>query len=296
MVSFEYYRFFYFVAQYKSFTKAAEILNNNQPNITRCMNILENELECKLFVRSNRGVTLTPEGEKLFQHVAIAYEQLSTAESELKKDNSLESGLITIGASETALRLLLLDRLETFHAQYPGVRLKISNFSTPQSIQALENGLADISVVTTPLKLKKSMRHYTLASFREILLAGPKYADFSSKIHHLSELTDIPFISLGQNTGTREMHINYFLQHDLPFYPDIEAATADQILPMIRHNLGIGFYPEALAKEAIKKGEVVQLHLTSRMPEREICLIWDKNRPKSIAVRKLMNALQTANM
>ena len=46
----------------------------------------------------------------------------------------------------------------------------------------------------------------------------------------------------------------------------------------------------------IKKGEVVQLHLTSRMPEREICLIWDKNRPKSIAVRKLMNALQTANM
>ncbi len=40
---------------------------------------------CKLFVRSNRGVTLTPEGEKLFQHVAIAYEQLSTAESELKK-------------------------------------------------------------------------------------------------------------------------------------------------------------------------------------------------------------------
>ena len=99
MVSFEYYRFFYFVAQYKSFTKAAEILNNNQPNITRCMNILENELECKLFVRSNRGVTLTPEGEKLFQHVAIAYEQLSTAESELKKDKSLESGLITIGAS-----------------------------------------------------------------------------------------------------------------------------------------------------------------------------------------------------
>ena len=92
------------------------------------MNILENELECKLFVRSNRGVTLTPEGEKLFQHVAIAYEQLSTAESELKKDKSLESGLITIGASETALRLLLLDRLETFHAQYPGVRLKISNF------------------------------------------------------------------------------------------------------------------------------------------------------------------------
>lgn len=40
----DYYRIFYYVAQYKSFSKAAEVMGNNQPNITRCMNILENEL------------------------------------------------------------------------------------------------------------------------------------------------------------------------------------------------------------------------------------------------------------
>ena len=39
----DYYRIFYYVAQYKSFSKAAEVMGNNQPNITRCMNILENE-------------------------------------------------------------------------------------------------------------------------------------------------------------------------------------------------------------------------------------------------------------
>ena len=38
---FDYYRIFYFVAKYKSFSKAAKILHNNQPNITRCMNIME---------------------------------------------------------------------------------------------------------------------------------------------------------------------------------------------------------------------------------------------------------------
>ena len=48
----DYYRIFYYVAQYKSFSKAAEVMGNNQPNITRCMNILENELGCKLFIRS----------------------------------------------------------------------------------------------------------------------------------------------------------------------------------------------------------------------------------------------------
>ena len=63
MISYDYYRIFYYVAQYKSFTKAAQMLDNNQPNITRCMNNLESEIGCKLFIRSNRGISLTPEGQ-----------------------------------------------------------------------------------------------------------------------------------------------------------------------------------------------------------------------------------------
>ncbi len=70
------YRIFYYVAKYQSFTKAANILLNGQPNITRSMNNLEHELGCKLFLRTNKGVTLTPEGEKLYSHVAVAYEQI----------------------------------------------------------------------------------------------------------------------------------------------------------------------------------------------------------------------------
>ena len=136
MITYDYYRIFYFVAQYHSFTKAAEILKNNQPNITRCMNNLESELGCKLFIRSHQGVTLTAEGEKVYERVAVAYEQLRTVEEELALERSLESGLITIGASETALRLMLLSRLEHFHTRYPHVRLRISNHSTPQAIQA----------------------------------------------------------------------------------------------------------------------------------------------------------------
>lgn len=40
----DYYRIFYYVARYKSFSNAAEMLGSNQPNITRCMNILEMSL------------------------------------------------------------------------------------------------------------------------------------------------------------------------------------------------------------------------------------------------------------
>ena len=69
-VPYDYYRIFYYVAQHKSFTKAAEALGNNQPNITRCMNNLEQDLGCKLFVRTNHGVSLTPEGKRLYSRAA----------------------------------------------------------------------------------------------------------------------------------------------------------------------------------------------------------------------------------
>ena len=83
----DYYRIFYYVAQYKSFSKAADVMGNNQPNITRCMNILENDLGCKLFIRSNRGVQLIKlRAMRLFEHVSIAIEQLVSGENELLKD------------------------------------------------------------------------------------------------------------------------------------------------------------------------------------------------------------------
>ena len=236
-------------------------------------------------------MNLTPEGLRLYEHVSIAYEQLLIGEQELQKDKSLESGLITIGASETALHLMLLDKLEVFHERYPHVRLRISNHSTPQAITALQNGLVDFAVVTTPLKIKNPLQKTSLYSFREILLGGLKYADFASEVRSLQDLKDIPFVSLGNETSTRELYMQYFLRYNLPFQTDMEAATTDQILPMIQHNLGLGFYPEELAAEAIARGEVVPIRLTEPIPERNVCLIWDATQPQSIAAQKLKQDL-----
>lgn len=295
MVNYEYYRIFYYVAQYRNFTRAAEVLNNNQPNITRCMNNLEAELGCRLFVRSNRGVSLTPEGERLYEHVCVAFEQLLTGEQELAQDKGLERGLITIGASETALRLLLLDRLEEFHALYPRVRLRLLSHSTPQAVSALENGLVDFSVATTPLHIKKPLSGTPLLSFREILIGGSKYAHLSSGTRTLEQIRDLPFIALGNGTCTRELYSTFFLEHGLVFRPDMEAAAMDQILPMVRHNLGIGFYPAQLAAPAIADGEVFPIPLAEPIPERTICLLVNRRQPLSIAARRLTDALTTGD-
>ena len=117
----DYYKTFYYVALSKNFTKAAELLGNNQPNVTRSMNNLEAELGCRLFARSNRGVSLTPIGEQLFQYVSAAMNNLEQGEEEIKKTLNIENGLVTIGSSETALRLMLLERLGSFHEEHPKI-------------------------------------------------------------------------------------------------------------------------------------------------------------------------------
>ena len=99
-VDWEYYKIFYYVAKYQNFTKAARVLGSNQPNITHAMNRLESQLNCVLFIRSNRGVTLTPEGELLYSRIASAAVQIQDAEEELSASATLEHGAISISATE----------------------------------------------------------------------------------------------------------------------------------------------------------------------------------------------------
>ena len=82
-INFEYYKIFYYVAKYCNFTKAARALGNSQPNVTRAMNNLEQQINSILFIRNNRGVQLTPEGERLYAHVSAAMSQILAAEEEL---------------------------------------------------------------------------------------------------------------------------------------------------------------------------------------------------------------------
>lgn len=293
-VIYDYYRIFYYVAKYRSFTRAARILQNSQPNITRTMNNLERELNCRLFVRSNRGVTLTPEGEKLFARVQIAQEQLQAAEYELTRGQSLQSGLVSLGASEIALHILLLPVLRDFRLRHPGVRLQVTNHSTPQAVAAVKSGLVELAVVSTPTGAAKPLQEIALAEFQEILVAGKHFSALAGRRLHLGELAGYPLIGLAPETTTHAFYSRLFAAHGLAFEPDIEAATTDQVLPMVEHDLGLGFLPERLARDAVERGTVFRVGLAEPIEPRRICLVKDKSRPLSLAAQELERLLRAA--
>lgn len=286
-ISYEYYRVFYYVARCGNITQAARMLAGNQPNVTRIIKALEQNLGCALFVRSHNGVVLTPEGEKLYAHVKIAVENIVAGEAELARSQGLQQGIISIAASEVALRCLLLPILNRYRRMYPGVQVKISNHSTPQAISALQNGLADIAVVTTPLDLSDKIHVAKIRAFQECAVCGDSYTGLLETPLSFSDMTDIPFICLSPGTKTYEFYTELFARHGLTIRPDIEAATADQILPMVRNNLGIGFVPEDFLSDVSENTGIHKLTLAQEIPPRFICLIKNMEIPLSIAAKEL---------
>ena len=77
-INYDYYKIFYYVAKCGGVSQAARVLLQNQPNLTRTIKNLENQLGCPLFLRTRHGMKLTAEGKTLYKHVRIAFEHIET--------------------------------------------------------------------------------------------------------------------------------------------------------------------------------------------------------------------------
>jgi len=288
-ITYDYYRIFYYVCRYGSFTKAAQILNGSQPNITRTINNLEAQLGIKLFVRSKKGIAPTEEGKRLYNRISLAFEQISLAEKELEESRNLEAGLVTIGVSEIALHEVLLPALTEFRKNHPKISVKVTNESTPSALRGLNEGMVDFALVTTPIENEDAYECVILKEFRELLVA-PKDFKLSSDIISIKEICNYPLVMMVEKTGTRAFYDNIFLENNQTLSPQMIAATADQILPMIKAGLGIGFVPEILFDD---DPDIRIISLAEDLPSRKICLVMRQGQELSIASKKLVEYLNT---
>ncbi len=290
-INFEYYKIFYYVAKYKNITKAASALGSSQPNVTRVMKLLEAQLNCPLFVRGARGVGLTEEGEKLYAHVAIAFQHLVDAEEEISLHETKWTGTVEIGATETALHLFLMEIMGDFRARYPKIRIRIHNRTTRELTGRLAEGSLDFALLTTPFETVRPCQIEELLPYQEILVGGPQYRYLAEEAIDRHKLSDYPWIGLGRETATYEFYKDFFLTHHVDIELDMEVATSGMMLPLIQNNLGIGFVPEALAAPLLKRKKLVKLDFGCQPPVRYIDLVCEKERGLSMAAEKFYQYL-----
>lgn len=282
-INFEYYKIFYYVAKYGNITKAATALGSSQPNVTRVMKLLEAQLNCRLFLREARGISLTEKGELLYSHVEIAYRHLLNAQEEICGPDFQRGGTLEIGATETALHLFLLDVLRNFKTEHPSVRIKIHNHTTPAILKQLIGGKLDYAFVTTPFEAPKTISCEKMLDFEEILVGGIQYETLCETPLELKDIKNYPYVGLGRESATYQLYRNFFIEHKVDLEPDMEAATSDLMLPLLTNNFGIGFVPETLALPLLEEKKLVHIRIDCDIPGRSIQLVMDNGRGKSLA-------------
>ena len=248
----------------------------------------------QLFVRSNRGVELTPEGERLFSHVSIAYRQLQAAEMELGQNRELQSGSVSVGVSSSAFHEVLLPKLIKFHSLFPGIRLRLVSADKTQAVLLLKKERIDFALSALseePEKTESPFRETPLKEFREVLIGSRQCSFLADRPRYPAELSGFPLITLGRSAESFEFYRSFYQSLGFSPVPDIEASSAEQMLSLIQNGLGIGFLSERLAETALSSGCVVRIPLAKEPPARRCSLIEDSSRPLSQPAAQLVNLL-----
>ncbi|WP_286905179.1 LysR family transcriptional regulator [Clostridium sp. UBA1652] len=148
-------KYFLAVAQEESITKAAEVLRTTQPNLSRQLTELEEEVGRKLFERGSRKITLTEEGMFLRKRAKEIIELVERTETALSSFDEMVSGVIHIGAAETNAMRLIGDAMLSLRETHPQIQYNIFSGSTIEVTDQLNKGLLDFGVLVAPVDLQK---------------------------------------------------------------------------------------------------------------------------------------------
>lgn len=140
-------QYFLAVAREQSFTSAADYLHLSQPTLSRQLKDLEDELGKQLFVRSNRGITLTDEGMILRKRAEEMVQLMRQTEDEIAKADEQTTGDVYIGAGESELNRVLARAARRVKEKYPGINFHISSGNFEYVTERLDKGLIDFGMV-----------------------------------------------------------------------------------------------------------------------------------------------------
>jgi len=238
---------FIVLAEELNFRRAADRCHISQPGLSQLLRQLEDELQVQLFYRDRRNVSLTPAGE-LFRKEA--YKLLLQMTDIVDRARQIERGAIgelTIGATATALFVILPEITRRFAKALPKVALSIRSMTTADQERALRRGDIQVGLVHPPLEDTALVCRVISAIPFDVVLSDEN--PLSKKaVLTLKDLAQETFILFPRAVGPRLYDEIIALCHQEGFSPRkiIEAAPAQSIVAMAACNMGIGFVASRL--------------------------------------------------
>lgn len=279
--------YFQMTSRLKNITRAAKRLSVSQPNITVAIKKLEAELGIQLFERSQKQLSLTPEGQVFLNRIEQGLRNIQDAVLEVNDYRQLQKGTIKIGIPSMIGAYLFPKIFSGFQKKFPHLDIYLyekGSMLIRESIDRdeLDFGIVIISNASPTLELLPMSKNRVLACVpKDHPLAEKKsiaWTDLSTT--NLIMLKDGSFISnmIREKLKNNSISLNIVLESD----------QIETIKGLISSNVGIAFLLDFVVQDA---ENIVTIPLEEDIWV-DVGLAWKKERYISKAAQSFINFCQ----
>lgn len=274
------------VAELKNFNEAAESLYLTQPAVSLKIQKLEASLNSKLFIRNNRSVKLSREGEVFLPFAKNILKAVSAAEYALEDIDQLNRGHITIGCSDTLAKYILLPLIKTFIGQYPNIEITLLNKTSLEIKKQFSQGLIDIAFLLDDEKPRSFEHALPWFEYRDCVLVNKASPLAKRKKISLKNLSSEKLILLEQSSTSRDLFNKACLIEGLQTNKVIEAGSVEMQKDMARIGLGLAVVPNFVFNETDTQGDELAKIDLSGLNTRKIKMYTQKQSKAEQALAK----------
>jgi DNA-binding transcriptional LysR family regulator len=219
-----------------SMTAAAEKLHTSQPNVSRAIAKLEEEVGFDLFDRVGGRVLATRGAESLFKEIVRAFVGLESVADSARAIRELGAGTLRVAAAASISQGVLPRALRTFSEKYPSVRLLVSTSESPTIANWVATGQCDVGFVSY-FADKPGVVASVIHVQHAVCIVPEGHRLAGKKLVTPRDLRGERFISLPAGSSSRMAVDAAFVQGERIMA--LETTYASTIYGMVREGLGV---------------------------------------------------------
>ena len=251
------------VAQFLSFSKAAESLGYSQSAVTVQIRLLEEELNARLFDRMGKHIALTVQGQRFLAGAYDVLHEANRARLSVSDESELR-GQLHVGAIDSLCFSTLPPVLRRFRMDHPRVAIRITTGSPEELIEKMELGELDlIYILDEP---RYSNNWYKLMERKEevVFVASSDFRQELGGVRELQveDLLDKPFFLTEREANYHRVLDRYLASLGKVLTPFLEISDVSFIIKMLETTRGLSFLPRFAVEESVRQGKLSVLNVT----------------------------------
>ncbi len=241
-------RYFHAVCLYQTVSGAAEYLHISQPSVSNAIRDLEKEFNVMLFKRQRRGMTLTPEGMKLYtasRDFLNRHEQLERMLHDMGKGRKT----LRLGIPPMAGSLLLPQVYREFVPQHPDISLKITEQGRYELLEKLGEDLLDMVVLPHTQGFESDLSAVKIADLEVVCCAHRNHPVAVCKSIDAATLENVPLVLFADAFFQTTEILAWFARSEIRPNVLLQTEQLSTAQNIIENNLAVGFMFKLLAEK-----------------------------------------------